>query len=434
MERILPLFGILAMVGLCLAFSRDRKTALRRWQLLAWGFGLQFIFALLILKFPGGQIFFQWFNDAFVAVAGCTEAGAAFIFGTKLTDPTTGLGYFAFYVLPTIIFFSALAGILYHLGVLQLIVRGLAWIMSVTMKTSGAETLSASGNIFLGQTEAPLMIRPFIGNMTRSELMTVMSGGFATVAGSVMAAYVGFLKDFVPNAAGHLLAASVMSAPAALVFGKLLVPETGDPETLGKVNIDLPKRSTGVLDAATDGASDGVKLALNVGGMLIAFLALVALIDLGLGLGQRAVVEMVMGQNIGDYLATHQELSLSVLAGYVFYPFALLMGIPPGAEGMGAAELLGIKTATNEFVAFIQLNELLVADPGALSERTRVILTYALCGFANFGSIGIQIGALAVMAPNKRSELARLGLPAMIAGTFACYSTACVAAIFYAGP
>ncbi len=414
------------MIGLCLAFSKDRKTAFRRWPLLAWGFGLQLIFAIFILKFRAGQAFFQVFNDVFVAVANCTESGAAFVFGDKLTDPSTGLGYFAFYVLPTIIFFSSLAAILYHIGVLQALVKGIAWIMAVTMGTSGAETLSASGNIFLGQTEAPLMVRPFINNMTRSELMTVMTGGFATVAGSVMAAYVGFLKDFVPNAAGHLLAASVMSAPAALAFGKLLIPETEKPETLGKVNIDLPRRSDGVLDAATDGASDGVKLALNVGGMLIAFLALVALIDLALGFGQRAVVIHILQDDLENY----KELSLSLLAGYVFYPFALLMGIPPGAEGMGAAELLGLKTATNEFVAFIQLNQ----SATEFSERTRVILTYALCGFANFGSIGIQIGALAVMAPNKRQELARLGLPAMIAGTFACYSTACVAALFYTAP
>jgi len=390
---------------------------------MAWGFGLQLAFAIFILKFKVGQTFFQLFNDGFVAVAGCTKAGAAFVFGDKLTDPMTGLGYFAFFVLPTIIFFSSLAAILYQMGVLQAVVKGVAWVMAVTMKTSGAETLSASGNIFLGQTEAPLMVRPFIGTMTKSEMMTVMTGGFATVAGSVMAAYVGFLQDWVPNVAGHLLAASVMSAPAALVFGKLLIPETEVPETLGKVDIHLPKRSEGILDAATDGASDGVKLALNVGGMLIAFLALVALIDLILGFGGGLIMWPVNG---GEF-AVAEGFTLQKICGYIFYPFAVLMGIPLGDEAMGAAGLMGIKTATNEFVAFIELSQ----GGAQFSERTRVILTYALCGFANFGSIGIQIGALSVMAPNKRSELARLGLPAMVAGTFACYSTACIAAILY---
>jgi len=420
LQVFIPFFGILALVGICLLFSRDRNAALRRWPLIAWGFGLQFLFALIILRVGIGRAIFGAFNDAFVAIIGSVEAGVSFVFGEDYTQH-----YFAFYVLSTIIFFSSLAAILYHLGILQACVRGIAWIMSKTMKTSGAETLSASGNIFLGQTEAPLMVRPFMNRMTQSELMTVMTGGFATVAGSVMAAYVSFLQDSIPGVAGHLLAASVMSAPAALVFGKVLIPETEIPETGGDVKIEMKPETDGVLDAATEGASEGVKLALNVGGMLIAFLALVALFDLCMGFFHGLIVVDMLNQIPREEF---EPITLATICGYLFFPFAWLMGIPFD-ECLDAAKLLGIKTVTNEFVAFIELGkEAMAFDP-----RTRVILTYALCGFANLGSIGIQIGALSVMAPDKRKVLARLALPAMIAGTFACYSTACVAGMLYVG-
>lgn len=422
MSVVMPLLGLFVMMGISVAFSTNRRLALKNWRLIAWGLGLQFVFAVFILKFDIGRALFSKFNDAFVALTDCTREGAAFVFGDKLTDPAQGLGFFAFYVLSTIVFFSSLAAILYHLGIMQKVVRALAWVMAVTMKTSGAETMSTSANIFLGQTEAPLLVRPFIPTMTRSELMAIMTGGFATVAGSVMAAYVSFLRDSVPNVAGHLLASSLMAAPATLVFAKLMVPEDGVAATAGKVDVHLPKTSEGLLDAATEGASEGVRLAINVGGMLIAFLALVAFVDLLLGFVGGAVVWPFTGGAFEPL----EQLTLERIAEWVFYPFALLLGIPAEEAGK-AASLLGIKTVTNEFVAYIKLGQM----TGEFSERTRVILTYALCGFANFGSIGIQIGGLAVMAPNKRAELARLGLPAMVAGTFATYSTACVAAMLY---
>jgi CNT family concentrative nucleoside transporter len=424
LERFMPLVGMAFMVALCLAISHDRRAAVRRWSLIAWGLGLQFIVAVIILRTGIGRAFFQFFNDVFVAVIACTEAGASFLFGPKLTNPMEGLGYFAFVVLSTIIFFSALSAVLYQMGALQVVVKAVAWVMEKTMKTSGAETLSASANIFLGQTEAPLLVRPFIDKMTRSELMTVMTGGFATVAGSVMAAYIFFLGDVIPNVAGHLLAASVMSAPAALMFGKLVVPETDTPETLGNVNLEMPAVYDGVVDAAAGGASEGVKLALNVGGMLIAFLALLALVNLLLSVLGGAVM---MPFTDGGF-ALQQTWTLESILGYICAPFAFLLGVP-WSDCMKAGELMGIKTVANEFVAYTQLQEM----AWELTPRTRLILAYALCGFANLGSIGIQIGGLTIMAPNRRADLAKLGFPALIAGTFAAFSPACVAGVLYVG-
>ncbi|MEQ8821217.1 MAG: nucleoside transporter C-terminal domain-containing protein [Sumerlaeia bacterium] len=422
-HRLIPFVGILVMVALCLAISKDRRAALKRWPLIAWGLGLQFGFALLILTNEPGRWVFQVFNDVFVAVANCTKDGAAFVFGDQLTNPMTGLGYFAFFVLPTIIFFSALTAILYQVGILQRVVKGIAWVMARTMKTSGAETLSASANIFVGQTEAPLMVRPFIGKMTDSELMTVMTGGFATVAGSVMAAYIFFLQDSVPNIAGHLLAASVMSAPAALLFGKLIVPETGTPETYGNLNVEMPKAYENTMDAAAGGAAEGVKLALNVGGMIIAFLALLALVNLIL----QAIVGVPSVFTEGGF-ELDKSVTIQGILGDILAPLAWLMGIP-WDEAPTAGQYMGLKTITNEFVAFAQFADAQKVPGEAVSSRTAIILTYALAGFANIGSIGIQIGGLMIMAPERRADLARLGFLAMIAGTLACNSTGCVAAI-----
>lgn len=434
-SRIVPVFGLISLIVICLIFSTDRRQALRRWPIIAWGLGLQFAFAVVVLKTSWGKWFFEKVNDAFVALINCTYAGTEFVFGPSgapfgsrtfatesfVRDLVGGnvdamnsgfvLGTFLF---GSIIFFSALSSVLYHLGVLQFIVRCIAWVMMRTMGTSGAETLSASANIFIGQTEAPLLIKPYLRRMSNSELMTVMTGGFATIAGSVMGAYISILGTSIPNIGGHLLAASIMSAPAALLFGKLLVPETETPETAGQLQVSVERESANVIDAAASGTSDGVRLALNVIGMLIAFLALLALVDLLLGA-------------IGSWLGLSPGLlSVRGLLSWIFAPFAWMLGITEWSEAIRVGELLGLKMAANEFIAYLDLASI---EEGVLSERSRIIASYALCGFANIGSIGIQIGGLAAIAPERRTDLSRLGLRAMIAGTFACNATACIAAI-----
>ena len=442
----MPLVGIALMTGICLAMSTNRTAAIKRWNLFVWGFGLQFFFALFVLKTKIGETIFKGFNDFFVAVIGATQAGTEFVFGALAVG--TGDKGFAtaeyvqmavkgeqpgFYpggmvlginVLCSIIFFSALTSILYHIGFLQIVVKGIAWVMQKTMRTSGAETLSASGNIFVGQTEAPLMVRPFIKNMTKSELMTVMTGGFATVAGGVMAAYVGLVGPHIEGIAGHLLAASVMSAPAALLFGKLMVPETETPETLDTVHVEVEKETTNLFDAATAGTTVGVQLTINVAAMLISFLALIKLVDITVFFA----ADMFMKTE-----DIPQWLNLRGIAGYVFAPFAYTMGITDWGEAVRVGQLLGVKMIANEFVAFLDMAGML-AETGPdglplLSERSRIICVYALCGFANFGSIGIQIGGLAVMAPERRHDLSALAFRAMLAGTFACIATGCVAAV-----
>lgn len=418
---IIPIIGISVMIGIALLLSTNRQEALRRWPLIAWGLGLQLTFAFLILRFPLGEAFFKILNDLFVAIISASVAGSEFVFG-GLGNPGAGMGFFfAFYVLPTIIFFSALTAILYHLRILQWAVRGIARVMQVTMKTSGAETLSASANIFVGQTEAPLLVRPFVPKMTKSELNAVMVGGFATVAGGVLAAYVGMLGDSIPNIAGHLMAASVMSAPAALMFAKLMIPETETPDTLDTSNVPMDRTHDNVLDAAAGGASEGVKLALNVGGMLIAFLALIALLDLILGhVGGLWFVFQ------GEEYAKNDAVTLRAILGLIFAPLAFLMGVP-WEEAREVGALMGVKTMANEFVAYADFSE----QVSEMSERSRIITAYALSGFANFGSIGIQIGGLSIMAPERRADLARLGIPALIAGTFAANTTACIAGMLY---
>jgi len=420
--NLIPFVGVAVMLAIAWAFSSNRQAALRAWPIVLWGLGLQFVFALIILRTPVGEAFFRVMNDAFMAVISATLAGSTFVFG-DLGDPGRGMGFFfAFYVLPTIVFFSSLTAVLYHLGILQQLVKGIALIMQWTMKTSGAETLSASANIFVGQTEAPLMVRPFVPNMTKSEINAVMVGGFATVAGGVLAAYVGMLSGQIPNIAGHLMAASVMSAPAALMFAKIMIPETETPQTLSVTNVKVEKQYDNTIDAAAGGATEGVKLALNVGGMLIAFLALIALADLILG-----------GIGGGYYFFTegtwrfNDAFTLRGILGAVFAPLAFLMGVP-WEDARLAGSLMGIKTVANEFVAYSDF-----AENGSLfqNERSRLIMAYALSGFANFGSIGIQIGGLAIMAPERRADLAKLGIPALVAGTFAANTTACIAGMLY---
>ncbi len=392
--------GLVLFMGLAWALSLERKHI--PWRTVLTGIALQFTFALVILKTPGGKAFFLAASDAVKHFLDYTDAGARFIFGAGFEEH-----YFAFKVLSTIIFFSSFISVMYYLGVLQRLVGLFARVMQRLMGTSGAESLSAAANIFVGQTEAPLLIRPYVAGMTRSELMAVMTGGFATVAGGVLAAYVG-----MGVSAGHLIAASVMSAPAALVMAKLMLPETETSQTAGKVTIKIERPWANVIDAAAQGAADGLKLALNVAAMLLAFTALIAVMDGGLG---------ALGRWVGL-----QGLSLSMILGYVCAPLAVLMGVP-WEEAKVVGSLLGTKTVLNEFIAYADLSKLLEA--GALSERSTTIATYALCGFSNFSSIAIQIGGIGSIAPERKSDLARLGLRAMIAGSLACFQTATIAGI-----
>jgi CNT family concentrative nucleoside transporter len=399
-SSMIALLGMLVILGIAWAISVDRRNV--PWRIVLIGTALQVVFALLILKTPWGRSFFAASSDAATAFLDFADAGSRFIFGENFTEH-----YFAFKVLPTIIFFSSFIALLYYWGVLQLVVKAFAKVMMKLMGTSGAESLSASANIFVGQTEAPLLIRPYVGAMTRSELMAVMTGGFATIAGGVLAAYVGM---GVP--AGHLIAASVMSAPAALVMAKIVVPEREVSKTAGEVKMAIDLPYVNAIDAAAQGAADGLKLALNVGAMLLAFLGLIA------------VMNAILGPVGG--LFGFPELNLEWILGLVFRPLAWLMGVP-WAEADVVGSLLGIKTVANEFIAYARMQEL-VAE-GALSERAQVITTYALCGFANFSSIAIQIGGIGGIAPERKADLARLGLRAMIAGTLACFQTATIAGL-----
>ncbi len=427
LQKMVSLLGLLVFTGIAWVLSVNKKAV--DWKLVAWGLALQFIFAVLILMTPWGAGFFEAANDIFNALIGYTVEGAKFLFGNLVfnnvpvgpggtgfppMDPVGGPsgwantgGFFAFNVLPTIIFFSSLMTLLYYLGVMQAVVKGFAWVMMRTMKISGAESLSTAGNIFLGQTEAPLLVKPFIGTMTRSELHCVMVGGFGTVAGGVLAAYVGFLVAYFPDIAGHLISASVMSAPACIAISKIMYPETEEPVTAGSVKIKMEKVDANVIDAAARGASEGLALALNVGAMLIAFIALVALLNGILSWGTGLTIQQVLG--------------------WVFSPFAWLMGVP-GDDALAVGTLLGEKTALNEFVAYAHLGSMLQEGAG-LDPRSVVLATYALCGFANFSSIAIQIGGISALAPERRGDLSRLGLRAMIAGTLANFMTASVVGI-----
>jgi len=432
--RLQSLVGIPMMLGLAWLLSHDRKRI--PWRVIGWGLGLQFLFALLVLKTAPGEWVFGKLNIVVMSLLGYSTDGARFIFGSLVdhvvlvgtpnpTDPFAPLvpmadpagapvfagtgAFFAFNVLPTIIFFSALMAVLYHLGVMQLLVRGMGWVMFRTMGTSGAESLSAAANIFVGQTEAPLVIKPYVDKMTMSELNAIMTGGFATVAGGVMAAYVGMLSGVFPDIAGHLIAASVMSAPAALVIAKIMWPEDSIPTTQGSMELAVEKTDVNVVDAAARGAGEGLKLALNVGAMLLAFIALVAMANGVLG-------------ELSSAVGSETPLTLERILGFLFWPLAWMMGVP-AAECAAVGELLGIKTVLNEFVAYLRLAQ--TAD--GLSRRSMIIVTYALCGFANLGSIGIQLGGIGGIAPERRSDLARLGVRAMIAGTLAAFLTANIA-------
>lgn len=598
MERYISLVGLFVLAAVGWLLSRDRKRI--NFKLVGWGITLQIIFAVIILKTPVGRAFFAWVNDVIVNLLAFTDKGVDFVFGPfhagQKVEFSSDVFSFAFKILPTIIFFSAFMTVLYHLGIMQRIVVFVAKIMAKTMKTSGAESLSAAANIFVGQTEAPLVIKPFVANMTLSELMAVMTGGMATVAGGVMAAYVGILRPYFPEIAGHLLAASIMSAPAALVMAKMMIPEDSEPETAGKVEIQLESVDANVIDAAARGASEGLQLALNVGAMLLAFIALIYMFNAVLLFGgdsmniyalgrdpYRPVVPVAAlggktiapgdtirlqpgsapgidtiheakvkeastrfeaafkapipmmpeglsfrltrpdgteiargnsfkaagndkgivtvdlygeitlpvgakvsflvednpylkgkGENGGDrnivlevavatatsslilaeglYTPTIKDSSFSVMGsdgaekisatglgcgggikinlevvlGWLFFPFAFIMGVPVkdcNVIGM----LLGEKIVLNEFYAYSHLGRMLASGACELSERSIVIATYALCGFANFQSIAIQIGGIGGIAPSRRHDLAKLGIKSMVAGSIAAFMTATIA-------
>ena len=408
MERVISLLGLVVMIGLAWAMSEHKKQVNLR---VVWGgLLLQLVLAVFILKTSIGAAIFQSIGDFFTATLGFVDSGTSLVFGEEYVHH-----FFAFKVLPTIIFFSSLMSILYYLGIIQKVVEAFAYVMQRTLGTSGSETLAAAANIFVGQTEAPLMVRPYISSMTKSELMALMVGGFATIAGGVLVAYAGMGID-----AGHLVAASVISAPAALLISKLMIPETEQSVTRGHVELTVEEKHANIVDAATKGALDGMKLTLNVVAMLIAFLGLVALFDAALGL---------IGEWIGALFGYNWHWSLAAVFGYVFAPFAYLLGIP-WADCFYAGELLGKKMVLNEFIAYAQMMEWSQPDSGVvLSERSTLILTYALCGFANFGSVGIQIGGIGGIAPERRAELALLSIRAMIGGTLAMMMTACIAGV-----
>ena len=411
MVYLQAVLAVFVFVAIGYAFSSNRKAI--NWKTIAWAFGLQLLFAFLILKTTPGQTVFNWLNDAFVALLNFQVAGAEMVFGPL--SKTHSLGYiFAFQVLPTIVFFSALMGLLYYLGIMQKIIYVFAWIMSKTCKLSGAESLSAAANIFVGQTEAPLLIKPYVAKMTQSELMCVMTGGMATVAGGVLAAYVGMLKDTFPGIAGHLMAASVMGAPAGVLFAKLIVPETEKPITSGLTKIEYKDPSANILDAVASSTQTGLQLALNVAGMLIAFTALIALAN--------GCVEAIT-----KYLFSH-AFNLQDIFGYIFTPLSWLMGIDVKDLHL-AGVLFGEKTILNEFVAYAHLTDLLNSDTAVFTMKTKVILSYALCGFANFSSIGIQIGGISAIAPERRSDLSKLGFRALLAGLLSSCLRALIAGL-----
>jgi concentrative nucleoside transporter, CNT family len=419
--------GCAIFIGILYLMSADRKRI--NWRIVAGGMLLQLVLGILVLKVEFVSIAFDWVASFFVSVLGYTGAGIEFLltpFGAADVDPA--LNNFVFKVLPTIVFFSALSSLFYYLGILQIITKGIAWVMSLTMKLTGAESLAAAANVFIGQTEAPLVIRPYLEGMSRSEIMCLMVGGFATIAGSVFAAYVGFLGGDDPVQqqlfARHLLTASIMSAPAAIVCAKMILPESREI-TLEEQKLDVPREKSGsnMLDAITHGATDGFRLAVNVGIMLLVFTALIAMLNsILVGIG-----------NIGDLNGTitantngrFTGLTLEYILGILFAPVAWIMGVST-QDSMMVGQLLGMKTAINEFYAYAKMPEL----KHLMTEKSVIITTYALCGFANFASIGIQIGGISALAPSQRKNLTELGFKAMIGGTIASFLTACIAGMF----
>ena len=410
-----PLLGAAVILGIAVAFSTNRRAI--NWTTVAWGLGLQILFAIIVLKTPIGKAVFETLGHYITRLLGFAGVGAGFVFGPMgdsgiWKDVMVGaLGergadfavVFAFQVLPTIIFIAALFAILYYFGLMQVVVRVFAVVMHRVMKASGAESLNVAASIFMGQTEAPLTIRPYLPEMTQSELMTVMTAGMAHISGGIMGAYILFGAK-----AEHLLTAVIMTAPGTIMMAKMLVPETEIPKTMGTVRLEVEKTDVNVIDAAGRGTGEGLQLALNVGAMLISFLALIALVN--------AILHHVPFAGA--------PLSLERVFGWVFAPVAWSMGVP-WKDAAAVGNLLGTRMALNEFVAYKALGDLI--KQGLLDAKSITITTFALCGFANFSSIGIQIGGIGALAPNRRHDLARLGLRAMFAGTLANFMTATIA-------
>lgn len=434
MENVVAVVGLFVFTAIAYALSVNRKAI--NWRTIGWAFVLQLIFAVIVLKTDFGITVFNWLNAIVLKILELQDEGAQMVFGELAK--TGSWGYvFAFRALPPIIFFSALLSLLYYLGVMQWIIYFCAFIIGKTCKLSGAESLSAAANIFIGQTEAPLLVKPYVEKMTKSELMCVMTGGMATVAGGVMATYVSLLKDTVPGIAGHLISASILGAPAGVMFAKLLVPETETPETIDMISIKQKPEEKGflgwlkalrrnvketgykdsnsnVLEALSSGTSTGISLAINVAGMLIAFTAVIAVCN--------GLVEWLTG------LFLTKAITMQDIFAYIFSPLTWLMGVP-NADVLKAGELIADKTILNEFIAYSNFAKLLNGHTVELTMRTKIILSYALCGFANFSSIGIQIGGIGALAPNRRGDLSRLGFRALLAGLFSSCTRAIIAGI-----
>ena len=397
--------GILSLLMIAYALSNNRKAI--KFETIFWGLGLQAFFGIIILKVPFIKSQFFFVDKVFKTLISFSDKGSDFLFSSFVP----GIGYheaminFAFRALPVVIFFSSLISIAYHFGIIQIVVKWVAKLMEKSMKTSGAETLSISANIFVGQTEAPILIRPYIKNMTTSELMAIMTGGFATVAGSVLALYVLWLEK-IPGIAGHMLAASIMSAPASLVIAKLIYPETGKTNSLDELDLHIEKNTTNAMDALGNGATQGLKLAANIGAMLIAFISILSMINFTL--------EHFLNINLQEIL------------GIIFSPLAWTMGIP-WKEANIVGRLMGEKIVLTELIAYGSLGDLI--NNNLISERSAIISSYALCGFANFGSIGIQLGGIGAMAPEKRNILSKIVLKAMVGGALASWLTATIAGI-----
>jgi CNT family concentrative nucleoside transporter len=421
-DLIFAIFGLSVLIGIAYTFSDNKRHI--HWDQVGMGILLQVVIALFVILVPFGSVVFDYIAKFFVKIISFTFDGAEFVYGflanreavSKVTDFSGGF-VFMFQVLPTIIFFSSLMSVLYHLGIMQRIVQGMAWVMAKTLKVSGAESISVAANVFIGQTEAPLVVRPYVSPMTSSELLTLMIGGMATIAGGVLAAYVGLLGGSDPHLqvfyAKHLLSASIMAAPATIVISKILKPEMEKSLTMGKVEIVIEKNNSNVIEAAATGASDGMSLAINVAAMLLAFIALIAMFNWILHL----VFTDLMGLTING-----QPITMQVILGYVLSPIAFVIGVP-WHDAVTVGSLIGEKIVINEFIAYMDLANY----EHILSEKAVIISTYALCGFANFSSIAIQIGGIGGIAPDRRSEIAQLGLKALLGGSLATFMTATIA-------